>query len=43
MFRLLTAEPVRTTADIGRSQKEMSLAASLPSDLKALRANAAAR
>ena len=43
MFRLLTAEPVRTTADIKRSQQEMSLATSLPTDLKALRANAAAR
>jgi tetratricopeptide (TPR) repeat protein len=43
MFRLLTAEPVRTTADIGRSQKEMSLVASLPSDLKALQANATTR
>ncbi len=38
MFRLLTAEPVKTTADIGRSQREISLAASLPSDLKALQA-----
>jgi VCBS repeat-containing protein len=40
MFRLLTAEPVRTDADIKRSQREMSLAASLPTDLKALRVNA---
>jgi tetratricopeptide (TPR) repeat protein len=39
MFRLLTAEPVRTTADISRSQREISLAASLPADLKALRAS----
>jgi hypothetical protein len=43
MFRLLTAEPIRTTADIGRSQREMSLAASLPNDLKALRDNATPR
>jgi hypothetical protein len=43
MFRLLTAEPVTTTADIGRSQREISLAASLPSDLKALRAGTAQR
>ncbi len=41
MFRLLTAEPVTTTADIKRSQQEISLAASLPTDLKALQANAA--
>lgn len=38
MFRLLTAAPIRTTADIGRSQREVSLAASLPADLKALQA-----
>jgi hypothetical protein len=43
MFRLLTAEPIRTQADIGRSQKEVSLAASLPADLKALRATGASR
>ena len=43
MFRLLTAEPIRTTADIGRSQREMSLAASLPGDLKALQSSVAAR
>ncbi len=30
MFRLLTAEPISTTADIMRSQREMNLAASLP-------------
>ena len=39
MFRLLTAQPISTTADIGRSQREISLAASLPGDLKALRAS----
>ena len=43
MFRLLTAEPIRTTADIGRSKREMSLAASLPSDLKALQGSTSAR
>jgi hypothetical protein len=37
MFRLLTVEPVRTSGDIKRSQQEVSLAASLPADLKALR------
>lgn len=36
MFRLLTVEPIRTTADIKRSQQEMSLATSLPAGLKAL-------
>jgi tetratricopeptide (TPR) repeat protein len=38
MFRLLTAEPIKTNADIKRSQQEMSLAASLPANLKALQA-----
>ena len=38
MFRLLTAEPIRTSTDIKRSQRETSLAASLPADLKALQA-----
>ena len=37
MFRLLIAEPIKTTADIKRSQREVSLAASLPAGLKALR------
>lgn len=36
MFRLLIAEPIKTTADITRSQREVSLAASLPAGLKAL-------
>jgi hypothetical protein len=36
MFRLLTVEPIRTSADIGRSQQETSLASSLSADLKAL-------
>ncbi len=43
MFRLLTAEPIRTSTDIERSQREMSLAASLPADLKALQAGGATR
>jgi hypothetical protein len=43
MFRLLTAEPIRTAADIKRSQQEVSLAASLPADLKALRPGPVAR
>jgi hypothetical protein len=43
MFRLLTAEPIRTSEDIERSQREMSLAASLPADLKALQAGGSAR
>ena len=43
MFRLLTAEPVRTSADIKRSQTEMNLAASIPADLKALQPSTAAR
>lgn len=43
MFRLLTAEPIRTTADIKRSQQEMGLAASLPTDLKALQGTPVSR
>jgi tetratricopeptide (TPR) repeat protein len=43
MFRLLTVEPVRTNADIKRSQQEMNLAASLPADLKALQAGTVTR
>ena len=43
MFRLLTAEPVRTSADIKRSQTEMNLAASIPADLKALQPSTAPR
>ena len=38
MFRLLTAEPIKTSADILRSQQELNLAASLPGDLQALQA-----
>ena len=43
LFRVLTAEPIRTSADIGRSQRETRLAASLPSGIKALQPVAAAR
>jgi hypothetical protein len=43
MFKLLTAEPIRTTADIKRSQQEVSLAASLPAGLKALQAGVVTR
>jgi tetratricopeptide (TPR) repeat protein len=43
MFRLLTLQPIRTTADIGRSQGDISLAASLPAGLKALRTGAVTR
>jgi hypothetical protein len=43
MFRLLTAEPVRTSGDIKRSQQEMNVAASLPADLNALRASTMTR
>lgn len=43
MFRLLTADPVRTASDIKRSQQELSVAASLPADLKALQLGAVAR
>jgi hypothetical protein len=43
MFRLLTAEPVRSNADIKRSQREISLAASLPAGLKALQVTTTAR
>jgi hypothetical protein len=38
MFRLLTAQPVQTTADIARSGREASLAAALPNSLAALKA-----
>jgi hypothetical protein len=41
MFRLLTAEPIRTSTDIERAQQEISLAASLPAGLKALPAGGA--
>jgi hypothetical protein len=43
MFRLLTAEPISTTADITRSQREMSLTASLPAGLKAVGSGTTAR
>jgi hypothetical protein len=43
MFRLLTVEPIRTTADIKRSKQEMNLATSLPADLKSLQPGVVAR
>jgi hypothetical protein len=43
MFRLLIAEPIKTTADIQRSKREVSLVASLPADLKALQPGTVAR
>jgi hypothetical protein len=43
MFRLLTVEPILTTGDIKRSKQEMSLAASLPAELKALKGPAPPR
>ena len=43
MFRLLTAKPIKTTADIKRSKQEVNLAAALPADLKALQPAPAAR
>ncbi len=36
LFRVLTAEPIRTSADLERSHQETSLAATLPGGLKAL-------
>lgn len=42
-FRLLTAEPVRTSGDIKRSQQEMNIAASLPANLKALQPSTVTR
>ncbi|HEX3573921.1 MAG TPA: hypothetical protein VHU42_04900 [Rhodopila sp.] len=43
MFRLLTAEPIRGTADIGRSQRETNMAVSLPAGLKALQPTSVTR
>lgn len=43
MFRLLAAEPVRATGDLKRAKREVSLAQSLPADLKALVAPPPAR
>ena len=43
MFRLLTAEPIRTSADIGRSRQDMNIMTSLPADFKALRLSSAVR
>jgi hypothetical protein len=39
MFRLLTADPVRGTADLQRSRQEAGLARSVPAGLKALQAD----
>jgi hypothetical protein len=36
MFRLLTADPVRGAADIGRTRQEIGLARALPAGLQAL-------
>ncbi|MFO1027408.1 MAG: hypothetical protein U1E70_19700 [Acetobacteraceae bacterium] len=36
MFRLLTAEPLRTTSDLQRVRQDISLAQSLPANLRAL-------
>jgi hypothetical protein len=43
MFRLLTAEPISSPADIVRSKQEVSLAASLSAGLRALPSGAATR
>jgi len=43
MFRLLTAEPVRGTGDLKRAKQEVSLAQSLPANLKALGGSSTAR
>lgn len=43
MFRLLTAEPIRTSRDIERSKQELNIAASLAASLKALQASPTAR
>ncbi len=40
MFRLLTADPVRSTADLKRSGQEATLAGRLPAQLKALQSSA---
>jgi hypothetical protein len=39
MFRLLTAEPVRGTSDLQRVRQDISLAQSLPANLRALYSN----
>ena len=36
MFRLLTAEPVRSTSDLQRVRQDISLAQALPANLRAL-------
>ena len=40
MFRLLTADPVRAVADLGRAKEEIGLARGVPAGLKALDAGA---
>lgn len=40
MFRLLTADPVRAVADLGRAKQEIGLARGVPAGLKALDAGA---
>ena len=40
MFRLLTADPVRSTTDLKRSGQEATLARRLPGQLKALQSPA---
>jgi hypothetical protein len=41
MFHLLTAAPIRTTADVGRAKQEMNLTASVPAGLRAMKARLA--
>jgi hypothetical protein len=36
MFRLLTADPVRAVADLGRAKEEIGLVRGVPAGLKAL-------
>jgi hypothetical protein len=43
MFRLLTAQPVQTMADIARSGREATLAAALPGSLAAIKAEPVTR
>jgi hypothetical protein len=43
MFRLLTAAPIQTIADIRRSHAETNMAASLPDDMNALQPSTVAR
>ena len=43
MFRLLTADPVRSTADLPRSKREVGLARAVPDGLKAFQPATATR